>query len=85
MGLGGLLALRAGNGLDGAERSVEPGLLGRLNLVERQTQMVLQVLHGERREEGRSGGRRSSVSPRDMQASPFTYLLAYVAIKKCIH
>ncbi len=45
--LGGLLALGPGDGLDRAERSVEPGLLGSLHLVEGQTQMVLQVLNKE--------------------------------------
>lgn len=44
IGLGGLLALGPRDRLDGAERSVEPGLLGSLNLVECQTQVVLQVL-----------------------------------------
>lgn len=33
-------------GFDGAERSVEPGLLGGLNLVNSEAQMVLQVLLG---------------------------------------
>lgn len=42
--LGGLLALVPRDGLDGAERSVEPGLLGGLHLVQGQTQVVLQVL-----------------------------------------
>lgn len=42
--LSGLLALGPSNGLDGTERSVEPGLLGSLYLVEGQTQVVLQVL-----------------------------------------
>lgn len=32
--LGGLLALCPSDGLDGAERSVEPGLLGGLHLVQ---------------------------------------------------
>lgn len=44
VGLGGLLALGPSDSLDGAECSVEPGLLGGLNLVEGQTQVVLQVL-----------------------------------------
>lgn len=44
VGLGGLLALGPGDGLDGAERPVEPGLLGSLDLVEGQAQVVLQVL-----------------------------------------
>lgn len=44
VGLGGLLALGPSDSLDRAERSVEPGLLGGLNLVEGQTQVVLQVL-----------------------------------------
>lgn len=44
IGLGGLLALGPSDGLDGAERPVEPGLLGGLHLVESQPQMVLQVL-----------------------------------------
>lgn len=42
--LGGLLALGPSDGFDGAERSIEPGLLGGLHLVESQTQVVLQVL-----------------------------------------
>lgn len=45
--LGGLFALGPSDSLDGAQGSVEPGLLGGLNLVEGQTQMVLQVLKGE--------------------------------------
>lgn len=45
--LGGLFALGPSDGLDGAQGSVEPGLLGGLNLIEGQTQMVLQVLQGE--------------------------------------
>lgn len=44
IGLGGLLALGPGDGLNGAERPVEPGLLGSLHLVEGQAQVVLQVL-----------------------------------------
>ena len=47
-GLGGFLALGPGNGLDGAERSVEPGLLSSLHLVESQAQVMLQVLEGGR-------------------------------------
>lgn len=47
--LGGLLALGPSDGLDGAERSVEPGLLGGLHLVEGQTQVVFQVLFEEER------------------------------------
>lgn len=45
--LGGLFALGPSDSLDGAQGSVEPGLLGGLNLIEGQTQMVLQVLKGE--------------------------------------
>lgn len=45
--LGGLLALRASDRFDGAERAVEPGLLGGLHLIESQTQVVLQVLNEE--------------------------------------
>ena len=48
--LGGLLALGPSDGLDRAERSVEPGLLGSLHFVEGQTQVVLQVLIEEERE-----------------------------------
>lgn len=44
VGLGGLFALGPSDGLDGAQGSVEPGLLGGLNLIESQTQMVFQVL-----------------------------------------
>lgn len=47
VGLGGLFALGPSDGLDGAQGSVEPGLLGGLNLIESQTQMVLQVLKTE--------------------------------------
>lgn len=47
--LGGLLPLGSSDGLDGAECSVEPGLLGGLHLVEGQTQVVLQVLIEEGR------------------------------------
>lgn len=47
--LGGLLPLGPSDGLDGAERSVEPGLLGGLHLVEGQTEVVLQVLIEEER------------------------------------
>ena len=47
--LGGLLPLGPSDGLDGAERSVEPGLLGGLHFVEGQTQVVLQVLIEEER------------------------------------
>lgn len=46
LGLGGLFALGPSDGLDGAQGSVEPGLLGGLDLIEGQTQMVLQVLEG---------------------------------------
>lgn len=46
--LGCLLALGSGDGLDGAEGPVEPGLLGSLHLVESQTQVVLQILVEER-------------------------------------
>lgn len=42
--LGGLFALGPSDGLDGAQGPVEPGLLGGLDLVEGQTQVVLQVL-----------------------------------------
>lgn len=49
IGLGGLLALGPSDGLDGAERSVEPGLLGSLHLVEGQAEVVLQVLIEEER------------------------------------
>lgn len=49
--LGGLFALGPSYRLDGAERSVEPGLLGGLYFVEGQTQVVLQVLIEEEREE----------------------------------
>lgn len=42
--LGGLFALGPSDRLDGAERSVEPGLLGGLYLIKGQTQVVLQVL-----------------------------------------
>lgn len=44
VGLGGLFALGPSDGFDGAQGSVEPGLLGGLNLIESLTQMVLQVL-----------------------------------------
>lgn len=47
--LGGLLALGPRDGLDGAERAVEPGLLGGLHFVEGQTQVVLQVLMAQER------------------------------------
>lgn len=47
IGLGGVLPLGPGDGLDRAERSVEPGLLGGLHLIQSQTQMVLQVLTRE--------------------------------------
>lgn len=49
--LGGLLALGPSDGFNGAERSVKPGLLGSLHLVEGQTQVVLQVLVEVEREE----------------------------------
>lgn len=42
--LGGLLALGARDSFDGAESSVEPGFLGGLDLVQGQTQVMLQVL-----------------------------------------
>lgn len=47
LGLGGLFALGPSDSLDGAQGSVEPGLLGGLDLIEGQTQVVLQVLQGE--------------------------------------
>lgn len=49
--LGGLLALGPSDSFDGAERSVEPGLLGGLDLIEGQTEVVFQVLNQEEREE----------------------------------
>lgn len=45
--LGGFFALRPGDRLDGAERSVEPGLLSGLDFIQSQTQVVLQVLGEE--------------------------------------
>lgn len=42
--LSGLLALVPSDGFNGAERSVKPGLLSSLHLVEGQTQVVFQVL-----------------------------------------
>lgn len=55
--LGGLLALGPSDGFDGAEGSVEPGLLGGLDLVEGQTQVVLQVLNQQQREELKTAAR----------------------------
>lgn len=50
VGLSGLLALGPGDSFNGAERSVKPGLLGCLHLIEGQTQVVLEVLIEVKRE-----------------------------------